>query len=142
MAVELMSFRNFTFPYNPAQIEVGYDRVVRVVNMPFAAPVTQELGRGPRVVRGQGEWPEGGTFGPLARHLEEEFRRGGAGRLICPVTEPMIAHFTALKLIGKGGENTVQYAFEFVEDAAGQSTADADFSGVVRALAEQGGGAL
>ena len=119
MAVELMSFRDFTFPYNPASLEVGYDRTVRLVNMPFAPPVTQELGRKPRVVRGQGEWPEADAFGGLTRRLEEEFRRGGSGRLICPVTEPMNAYFTALKLVGKGGDGTVAYAFEFVEDGGG-----------------------
>lgn len=112
--MDLMRFNGYAFPYNPRKIEVGHAKNIKVVDMPFSAPVLQDLGLRPRVIKGEGELFGGDCFLQFEQ-LQAEFVRGGAGQLVCPLCEPMYAYFSALGVVGEPGPLALHYAFEFVE---------------------------
>lgn len=113
--MDQMQFNGFAFRYNPRRLELDYLRTIQVTDMPFCNPLVQDLGRQPRRIRGEGEF-----FGADRRiqfeQLAAQFGQSGAGRLLCPLCEPMYAHFSALKLAGEAGPQVLRYSFEFVED--------------------------
>lgn len=111
---QTMRFNGFAFQYNPAKIEIGYAKNIKIVDMPFAAPVIQEIGLRPRVVRGEGELFGEDRFLQFD-HLQAEFMRTGAGQLLCPLCEPMYAYFSALTVVGRSGPLVLRYTFEFTE---------------------------
>ncbi len=110
-----MQFNGFAFRYNPRKIEIGYNKTVKIIDMPFSAPIIQELGVRPRVIKGEGELFGADCIAQFER-LQAEFLRNGSGRLLSPICPPMYAFFTALKVIGEAGPLLLRYAFEFVED--------------------------
>lgn len=110
-----MQFNGLAFRYNPRRLELGCEKTVKVIEMPFSPPVLQELGVRPRVLRGEGEF-FGPDCGAQFERLWAEFLRGGAGRLFCPLCPPMSAYFTALRVIGEAGPPLLRYSFEFVEE--------------------------
>ncbi|WP_312643374.1 hypothetical protein [Hydrogenoanaerobacterium sp.] len=110
-----LQFNGFALRYNPRKIEIGYAKTIKMIDMPFSAPVIQELGTRPRIIKGEGE-----LFGTDCtvqfEQLQAEFLHSGSGRLLCPLCSPMYAYFAALKVIGEAGPLLLRYAFEFVED--------------------------
>lgn len=112
--MDVLRFNGYAFRYNPRKIEVGYAKNIKIVDMPFSAPVLQELGLRPRVIKGEGELFGGDCFVQFDQ-LQTEFARGGAGRLVCPLCEPIYAYFSALAVVGEAGPLALRYAFEFVE---------------------------
>ena len=116
-----MQFNSLTLRYNPRKIEIGFQKTIKLIELPFSPPVLQELGIRPRVIKGEGEF-FGKDCTAQFELLQTEFLRGGTGRLICPLCAPMNVYFTALKIIGEAGPPLLRYSFEFLESTAPKST--------------------
>ncbi|MEG1428341.1 MAG: hypothetical protein RSC64_00970 [Hydrogenoanaerobacterium sp.] len=114
-----MQFNGLTMRYNPRKIEIGCKKTVKLINLPFASPILQELSIRPRIIRGEGEFFGNDRDAQFAM-LQAEFLLDGAGRLICPLCAPMNAYFTSLNVIGEAGAPILRYSFEFIESDSPQ----------------------
>ena len=113
-----MRYKDFTWPHNPRTYSITYERQTALHKVPMGAYTMEDMGRGCRVMRGEGEF-----YGPNAyetfKKLATVFYSAGPGVLFHPVWMTTGAYFTELKLLQEPTENYVAYSFEFREGFTG-----------------------
>ena len=116
MNLNVMKFKNYIWPYNPANIEISVQRSIKEVVIPFRGNKFQDYGREKRVITGSGQF-----FGENCIDQFDElfflFKQGGNGYLALPGMAPFLAIFKRLELIASTTE-VLNYSFEFWEDLA------------------------
>ena len=114
-----MRYKDYVFAHNPARIEVENRAQLAVGVCPGLGVSVQHLGQGQRRVTGGGFF-----FGKDAmaqfRRLQAVFQQRGAGLLCLPDMPAIRACFASLTMVGEGAGDIIEYAFEFIEDSAGQ----------------------
>ena len=117
MRQQAMRYKDFTWPYNPANLEISRRRSVGEFVLPRAGELLQDLGMQKRVVSGEGEF-----FGPDAaatfERLTAVFETGGAGVLALPGTAPFSAVFRELVELREPRPELISYRFVFWEAPA------------------------
>lgn len=115
MNLNIMKYKNYTWPNNPSTIDISVKRDLKDISMPFNLSVIQDLGRKKRIVSGQGQF-----FGENCMEQFEDLfkvlKQGGTGYLCLPGMVPFLAVFSELQLIGEAMPNVINYKFEFWED--------------------------
>ena len=90
MKLNVMKFKNYIWPYNPANIEISVQRAIKDVVIPFRGSKFQDYGREKRVVTGSGQF-----FGEDCINQFDElfslFKQGGSGYLVLPGMVPFLA---------------------------------------------------
>ena len=109
-----MRYKSFTFPHNPRIYSITFSRDTAVLPVPMGHALVQDLGRRPRILRGEGEF-----FGPEAydtfKALACVFCEEGPGMLWHPVWQMSRAYFTGLSLRQEPRRDYVAYRLEFQE---------------------------
>lgn len=109
-----MSYKTFTFPQNPAKIEVTVQNMISTAHCPEFGPVHQHLGPRRRIIRGSGVF-----YGENARSdycaLETLFWQQTSGKLIIPGLGTVVAYFSDLGLVEEGDGSLLRYTFQFNE---------------------------
>lgn len=113
-----MRFKNYIWPHNPKRFEIGFERKISCMKLPFSGHVVQDLGSCARVFSGEGEFFGEDAYAQF-RRLAEVFNEGGAGLLSHPLWPSVSAVFQKLSLLEEPGENYVRYSFRFVEYSDG-----------------------
>lgn len=116
-----MRYKSFTWPHNPRLFELEYARRIKIVKLPFAGCVVQDMGRELRVIKGEGEFVGVDACVQFLR-LAELFKSGGVGVLCHPLLPPVNAYFTKLSLKEEPRDNYLSYSFEFLEYGDGTVT--------------------
>lgn len=109
-----MRFKDYVWPHNPRVYEIEYRRDVVSHRVPFGTYTLQNMGRGHRVLRGEGEFAGEGAYGEF-KHLATVFYDTTPGVLVHPLWDAASAYFVALRLKQEPEENYVAYSFEFWE---------------------------
>ena len=115
-----MSFKNYTWPHNPATFEVTNRRVLASYKSPFGKTFIRDMGRSYRVFRGEGEFAGEHAYDSF-KELENVFNEGTSGLLSHPVWKQTRAYFAELSLAQEPRRDYVHYTFEFWEDEEIQS---------------------
>lgn len=120
MITNKMKYKNFTFDYNPKQINIDNRKNLVEIKLPFLGSVVQDLGREKRVVTGNGEF-----FGENCiekfNELSNLSLENKSGLLFIPGIEPFKAFFKSLKMTADPMPNLISYSFEFWEDTAAET---------------------
>ena len=109
-----MRFKDYVWPHNPRVYEIGYHRDVVSHRVPFGTYTLQNMGRGHRVLRGEGEFAGTGAYAEFKR-LASVFYDATPGVLVHPLWDTANAYFVELRLRQEPEENYVAYSFEFWE---------------------------
>ena len=115
MNLSPMRYKDFTWPHNPRVYTIDYERRMAENKVPYGLYHLQDLGRGHRVMRGEGEFvgPDAyAQFGALAN----VFYSQGSGPLIRPLWQAANAFFVELSLRQEPRPDYVSYSFVFWED--------------------------
>ena len=114
-----MRYKSFIFPHNPRIYSITFSRDTAVLPVPMGHALVQDLGRRPRILRGEGEF-----FGPKAYDTFKElacvFHDAGPGPLYHPIWMCSSAYFTKLSLRQEPRRDYVAYRLEFQEGYFGQ----------------------
>ncbi|MDP4119456.1 MAG: LysM domain-containing protein [Bacillota bacterium] len=115
MNLASMRFCGYTWRYNPKTIKISDGKNLAEINLPNGISVLQDFGQKDRVITGEGELFGDDAFIQynILRKLYEEKR---TGILSIPNTNPFVAVFSGLSVIGVPAPNLVQYSFTFRED--------------------------
>ena len=111
-----MRFKDYVWPHNPRIYEITYHRDVVSHRVPFGTYTLQNMGRGHRVLRGEGEFAGEGAYAEFKR-LATVFYETTPGVLVHPLWDAANAYFVALRLRQEPEENYVAYSFEFWESS-------------------------
>ena len=111
-----MRFKDYVWPHNPRVYEIEYHRDVVSHRVPFGTYTLQNMGRGHRVLRGEGEFAGTGAYEEFKR-LATVFYETTPGVLVHPLWDTANAYFVALRLRQEPEENYVAYSFEFWESS-------------------------
>lgn len=122
MKLQMMKFKNFQWPQNPAELHAARERNIRELRIPFMGGILQDYGRKKRVITGAGEF-NGSRCLSEYQQLEALFAAGGSGLLSLPGAEPFMATLVSLEKIEKPMPNCVTYRFVFWEDQSAAVTA-------------------
>lgn len=117
-----MRYKDYIWPHNPRVYTIDYERVIAEHKVPYGLYHLQDLGRGHRVMRGEGEFvgPDAyAQFGALAN----VFYSQGPGALIHPLWQTANAYFVELSLKQEPRPDYVSYSFAFWEDLGYYDTA-------------------
>ena len=109
-----MSYRDFIFPVNPRIINITHSKNIGVNITPFAEDSVTELGKGHRVISGEGEFFGKGCINDFFR-LKKVFAKKGGGMLYIPSQKPFYAIGKTLELVASDIEGAVGYKFLFIE---------------------------
>ena len=109
-----MRFKDYVWPHNPRVYEITYHRDVVSHRVPFGTYTLQNMGRGHRVLRGEGEFAGPGAYEEFKR-LATVFYETTPGVLVHPLWDTTNAYFVGLRLKQEPEENYVAYSFEFWE---------------------------
>lgn len=120
MKLQLMKFKSFQWPHNPAKLNVANERDIRELRMPFSGGALQDYGSKKRVVTGEGEF-NGSSCLADYQQLSALFSAGSTGLLSLPGMEPFMATLFSLELIGKAQPNSIAYRFVFWEDQSAKT---------------------
>lgn len=112
--MNLMSYKTFTFPCNPARIEVKTENMISTAHCPEFGPVHQHLGPRRRVITGSGVF-YGGTARGSYCALETLLWQQTAGALYLPGLGTVVAFLSELSLTEEGDGNLLRYTFRFDE---------------------------
>jgi len=110
-----MRYKDFIWPHNPRVYTIDYERRMAENKIPYGLYHLQDLGRGHRIMRGEGEFvgPDAyAQFGALANVFYSE----GSGPLIHPLWQTANAYFVELSLRQEPRPDYVSYSFVFWED--------------------------
>ena len=114
MVLSQMKYGDYTWPHNPRIYEISYTRHVVCHKVPFGLYVHQDMGRGQRMMRGEGEFCGVGAYDEF-RKLASMFYSAEPKVLVHPLWQSARAWFVSLKLKQEPKENFVSYEFEFWE---------------------------
>lgn len=110
-----LRYKDYTFAYNPHKIVVEHGRRLAQTFVPHMGAVHEDVGREPRVVRGEGVFFTDGALAEFER-LRAVFVQQGAGLLCVPGQPPFMAWFSQLRMMGEAGPQLIQYELVFVEE--------------------------
>ena len=114
MNLERMSYKNYVWKNNPKKLSIEEEKNIKDYAIPFAPNLLQNLGRGKRIVKGVGEF-FGDNFLDEYKELRALYLSNEEGYLKLPNTQPFLASFKYLNMIGNAAENCLTYTFEFWE---------------------------
>ena len=114
MKLAPMRYKNYTWPHNPRVYEIDFSKTLACHKVPFGAYVLQNMGRGPRILRGEGEFVGEGAYDEF-KALATVFYENTPGILVHPTWQESNAYFVSLRLKEVPTENYVAYSFEFWE---------------------------
>lgn len=114
MTLAKMSYKGFSWPYNPKTCTVSAKRTVAQTKLLGGGWVSQDLGVQGRVISGTGEFAGEGAYDTFLK-LYRVFSQDGPGELDHPVLGRMQAVMTSLELLQKPIENYVAYSFSFFQ---------------------------
>lgn len=121
MNLESMSYKGYTWKYNPKRLEITQDRNIKENILPFIGNSYQDFGNKKRIVKGVGEF-----FGEDCieqyNELRDVFNKGGSGYLSIPSINSFLAVFYSLNLTRKSEPNVIEYSFEFWEEIPEDTT--------------------
>jgi len=109
-----MRFKNYVWPHNPRVYEIRFQRQITEHRVPFGNYMLRSMGRGCRVLRGEGEFTGSEAYTEFQK-LASVFYEDSPGMLSHPLWQPARAYFAALELRQEPTENYVAYSFEFRE---------------------------
>lgn len=135
MTLSPMRFKDYVWPHNPRSYEIEFTRAVSQRKIPFGMYTLQSLGRGARVLRGEGEFTGAGAYGQFKK-LASVFCEESPGVLVHPVWQTSKAWFVSLSLRQEPTEDYVAYSFAFLECYDGWDTGSA---GLVKSTAQATG---
>lgn len=115
MNLNVMKFKNYSWPHNPSSINISVKRDLKEAKIPFIGSAIQDYGREKRVVSGEGQF-----FGKSCieqfEALFSVFKQGGSGYLSLPGMNSFLAVFKELTLVETAVPNVLTYTFEFWEE--------------------------
>lgn len=121
----MMSFKSFTWPHNPKNIEISMFSNSKTYYLPGLGPYIQSLGENYRIVTGCGEF-----FGPDAIANFEELssisRENSVGKLFIPPITSMSAYLTEFSITAKSAPDLISYKFKFIESVTKSSDCPID----------------
>lgn len=120
MSLAPMRYKDYIWPHNPSSYSIAYERRTVFHKVPFGRHFAQDLGMGPRIIRGEGAFAGEGAYGEF-RRLASVFYSDGPGLLIHPLWQVSNAYFTSLTLREEPLPDYVRYSFEFRERYDGYS---------------------
>lgn len=109
-----MRFKNFTWPNNPSDYAITYERQTVVHKVPMGIYTMEDMGRTCRVMHGKGVFYGKDAYVNFKK-LANVFYQVGPGVLYHPVWMTTNAYFTELKLLQEPLEDFVSYSFTFRE---------------------------
>lgn len=109
-----MQFDTFVWPHNPRIYSIGFSRSTVIHKLPFGTYTVEDLGRGARIMEGEGEFYGKDAYATF-RRLASLFYRQMPGVLLHPLWQSSSVYFDMLKLMEEPQENYLRYAFRFVE---------------------------
>ncbi len=115
MNLESMSYKGYTWKYNPKRLEITQERNVKEHTLPFVGNSYQDFGNKKRIVKGVGEF-FGEDCVQQYNELKSIFNEGGSGYLSIPSINSFLAIFYSLDLVRKNEPNVIEYSFEFWEE--------------------------
>jgi hypothetical protein len=121
-----MRFCGYAFEHNPAKLMIADAARIRALLPPGSLPDSISLGRGLRIVKGEGELAGADCLARYER-LRALYERGEKGILALPGLKAMTACLSALSLTAEPTEDVIGYRFTFTEargDGAAVSGAD------------------
>ncbi len=118
MNLQPMRFKTFTWPHNPTVYGISYQRQVAAHKVPFGTYLLQDLGRGHRVLSGEGAFVGAGAYDAFKR-LANLFYEDTPGLLVHPLWQEAQAWFVELSLRQQPLEDYVAYTFSFWECSEG-----------------------
>ena len=114
MILTPMRYKNYIWPHNPRVYELKFSREIVCRKVPFGAYVLQNMGRGCRVMRGEGEFVGEKAYEQF-KELAAVFYENRPGLLVHPIWQESNAYFAALSLREVPAPDYVAYSFEFWE---------------------------
>lgn len=122
MNLESMSYKGYTWKYNPKRLEINQVRNIKEHTLPFVGNIYQDFGNKKRIVKGIGEF-FGEDCVEQYNELKTVFDKGGSGYLSIPSINSFLAIFYSLDLVRKSEPNVIEYSFEFWEEIEENTTA-------------------
>lgn len=115
MNLSPMRYKDFIWPHNPRVYTIDYERRMAENKVPYGLYYLQDLGRGHRVMRGEGEFVGPNAYAQFGA-LANVFYSQGSGPLIHPLWQAANAYFVELSLRQEPRPDYVSYSFVFWED--------------------------
>ena len=109
-----MRFAGYTFRHNPSKLTIEDEANVVGVVSPCTPPDSTHLGRGLRIIRGEGEL-YGADCIMQYRGIRNLYLNGEKGLLSLPHMPPMTAYLRELRLIAEPREDELSFTFTFIE---------------------------
>lgn len=116
-----MRFCGYAFEHNPAKLTIAAAARIRAILPPGSLPDSLCLGRGLRIVKGEGELAGADCLSRYER-LRALCESGKKGILALPGVKAMTAVLSELHLIAEPLEDVIGYSFTFTE-ARGEGSA-------------------
>ena len=116
-----MRYKDYVWPHNPRIYEIDYYRDIAINKVPFGRYTLTNMGRGYRVLKGEGEFAGEGAYDEFKK-LATVFYEETPGMLIHPVWQSSNAYFASLSLKQEPYEDYVSYTFEFWEQCDDYNT--------------------
>lgn len=120
MKLAAMSFKHYTWPYNPESCDCVWERRILRRKLPFGGVCVQDLGPAGRSFHGEGTLTGEGAYEEY-RVLESLFQEEGAGLLTHPQWGTVQARFVSLELSQEPLPDFVRYRFTFWEESQAES---------------------
>lgn len=114
MGLSPMRFKEYIWPHNPQTYEILYQQQIVSHKVPFGTYFLQQMGRGNRILRGEGEFAGADAYAEFKK-LATVFYDESPGVLVHPVWQSAEAYFVSLSLKQEPREDYVRYSFEFWE---------------------------
>lgn len=127
MNLEVMSYKNYQWPYNPQSLEIMHQRNLKEQTVPFFGNVIQDFGKSKRIIKGEGIFL-GKSCDKDLNLLKEAFEENGSGILRIPNFSPFLASFKSLNVKREAGASAINYTFEFWEEFSENSLTSHDFT--------------
>ena len=129
-----MRFNGLGLSHNPSKLRISDSANIMELISPGALPDSRYLGRGLRVISGEGELYGGDCLEQYGR-LNDMYMRGESGVLSFPHLPVMYAYLKELSMTAEPIEDVLGYSFVFVET---RGPASADTSAEYITLEEEG----
>lgn len=127
MNLEVMSYKNYQWPYNPQSLEIMHQRNLKEQIVPFYGNVIQDFGKSKRIVKGEGIF-FGKSCDKDLSLLKEAFDEKGSGILRIPNITPFLASFKSLNIKREAKPSAINYTFEFWEEFSDDILTSNDFT--------------
>lgn len=110
-----MRFAGFEFPYNPATLDIRFEKRFAEYEYPdIDGAELEKMGLSPKVVSGRGAFFGPGAYTTFLK-LKDTFEKSKADTLIIPIYGSMRCEFMSLTASHEPTPDYVEYDFEFKE---------------------------